>query len=43
MTEKKTEASGSIPAISPDALAKFLAGLEKTGLIKINRDRLKLK
>ena len=42
MSEKKAE-SGSVPAISPDALAKFLAGLEKTGLIKINRDRLELK
>jgi len=41
MTEKKME-SGTLPMISPDALAKFLAGLEKTGLIKINRDRLNL-
>jgi hypothetical protein len=40
---KKDKKEASDLAINPDALAAFLAGLEKTGLIRIDREKLNLR
>lgn len=40
---KDEKSQVQVLGIKPEALAVFLAKLEKAGLIKINRSRLKLK